>query len=67
MLITRPSQLTGINRTMDLNVTEDQINKWKEGACIQDAMPQLTNDEREFIMTGITQEEWDKAFGDNDE
>ena len=27
---------------------------------IQDVFPELTNDEREFIMTGITPEEWEK-------
>jgi len=27
-------------------------------------MPDLTPDEREFIMTGSTSEEWDAAFGE---
>ena len=30
---------------------------------IQEAMPHLTPDEREFIMTGITAEEWAKEYG----
>ena len=31
-------------------------------------MPHLSADEREFIMTGITPNEWEDAFGfDNDE
>jgi hypothetical protein len=30
-------------------------------------MPNLTADEREFIMTGITPDEWDAAFEDLDE
>ena len=32
--------------------------------AIQDAMPNLTPDEREFIKTGITPKEWDEMFGD---
>jgi hypothetical protein len=34
---------------------------------IDQAIPHLTADEREFIMTGITPEEWAKAFPDEDE
>jgi hypothetical protein len=29
---------------------------------IQDAMPRLNENEREFIMTGITAEEWEKHY-----
>jgi hypothetical protein len=31
---------------------------------IQEAMPNLSADDREFIMTGITPEEWNSAFPD---
>lgn len=34
---------------------------------IQDAFPYLTEDEREFILTGIIAEEWDEMFGDEEE
>jgi hypothetical protein len=34
---------------------------------IQDAFPTLTADEREFILTGITSEEWDEIFPEEDE
>ena len=59
MLIIRRSGLTGNISTMDIDVTQEQINEWEGGSLIQDAMPDLTPDEREFIMTGITQEEWE--------
>jgi hypothetical protein len=36
------------------------------GALIQDAFPYLNNVEREFIMTGITQAEWDELFGETE-
>jgi hypothetical protein len=29
---------------------------------VQNAMPNLSADEREFIMTGITPTEWDEMF-----
>ena len=67
MKITRVSMLTGIERTLDLNATEAQLTRWKRGTHIQDAMPQLTSGEREFIMTGITDEEWDANFAENED
>ena len=66
MQITRKSQVSGITRTLDLPVTEEQFKAWKEGELIQRAFPNLTNDQREFIMTGITQEEWDATMKDED-
>lgn len=69
MLITRTSMLSGIKRTLEINVTEEQLAKWQAGELIQDAMPHLTAGEREFIKTGVTDEEWDAGFaeGDKDE
>lgn len=64
MEITRHSTLTGKVNTMDLNVTEDQIIKFNYGMLVQEAFPQLTPGEREFILNGITPEEWTMMFGD---
>lgn len=60
MLITRKSELTGIVRTLDIPVTEGELKFWeKTNQRIQDVMPHLTDDEREFILSGITEDEWD--------
>jgi len=67
MLITRQSQWSGITRTLDIPVTHDQMYEWQQrGALIQNAMPNLTADQREFLMTGITKEEWDEMWGKDD-
>lgn len=63
MTITRKSPLTGITRSKEINVTEEQILAWEMGQLIQNAMPQLSADDREFVKTGITGEEWDQLFG----
>ena len=63
MKITRTSAFTGVTRTLDMPVTHDQITRWMSGELIQDAMPDLTHAQREFIKTGITAEEWDSTFG----
>ena len=62
MYITKRSMLTGHEHTMDLNITMQQIKDWEEGTLIQNAMPNLTSDQREFIMTGITKDEWDNLM-----
>jgi hypothetical protein len=59
---------TGEVRTLDLPVTEEQIAAYAAGELIQNAFPHLSAGEREFIKTGITDEEWDELFGgDEDE
>lgn len=63
MLITRTSMLTGVTRTMSLDVTEEQFYAYQNGALIQNAFPHLSADDREFILSGITPDEWDTMVG----
>ena len=49
---------SGITRTLDLPVTEPQVDSYLKGELIQRAFPNLTAGQREFIMTGVTDEEW---------
>ena len=67
MLVKRKSILTGIERTRDLDITEAQFEAWQNGALIQDAMPQLSVSDREFLINGITDAEWCQTFGEEDE
>ena len=66
MKITRTSMFTGIERTLDLDFTAEQLAEWKNGALIQNAMPNLSAADREFVMTGVTAEEWHDEFGDEE-
>ena len=70
MLVTRRSSYSNITRMWDMDVTQEQLDAYFDGkGLIHEIFPQLTADEREFIMTGITPEEWDELFLDdgNDE
>jgi hypothetical protein len=59
--ITRKSMLSGTVRTREIDVSPEVLEKWERGeGLIQTLMPNLTPDDREFIMTGVTKEEWDK-------
>jgi hypothetical protein len=62
MNITRTSIATGTTRTLDLPVTEAQLDAWASGELIQDAFPDLSPDDREFLKTGITAEEWEQMY-----
>lgn len=67
MQIKRTSPLTGKENVMEIAVTEEQLAAWRSGALIQDAMPQLSADEREFIISGLTRADWDSLWGEEDE
>lgn len=56
------SLTTGQDVTQEIDVTQEQIDRWESGELIQRVMPNLTPSEREFIMNGITDEEWDEMF-----
>ena len=66
MLIRRQSILSGDVHTWDLPVTEDQIRRWESGELVQDVFPDLTADQREFILSGITPAEWAKMADDEE-
>lgn len=67
MKIERTSILTGITRTQELPITDKDLAELEKGKLIQDAMPNLTPDQREFFLTGVTPEEWDEAFGGDED
>ena len=58
--------VSGVTRTIELDVTQDQLDKYEAGALLQNAFPNLSPDQREFLKTGITDEEWQVLFR-NDE
>ena len=66
MLISNTSILTGKTHTRELPVTSAELDIWMSGELIQNVFPHLSADDREFLMTGITPEEWDTLHGDKD-
>ena len=66
MQITRTSPVSGITRSLEIPCTEEQMAAYKNGDLIQISFPNLTADQREFILTGITKEEWDEFFKETD-
>ena len=64
MIVTRKNIFTNQERSLDLDVTQEQLNRWNNGELIQKVFPHLSIDEREFLMTGIIGEEWNELMED---
>lgn len=63
MIVTKVSPRTGESNSMDLPVTQEQLDLYAKGhALVQQVFPDLTPDQREFIMTGYTPEDWAAMF-----
>lgn len=67
MKITRKSMISGKEHTKDLDITPEQVEAYFAGTLLQDAFPNLSKEDREFFKTGITAEEWDATFKDDDD
>lgn len=67
MLITKVSMFSGVAHTLDIPVTQEQLDDWRGGTLIQNAMPNLSPDDREFLMTGMTPDEWEDLFQGEDD
>lgn len=63
MMIKRKSVLTGIWRSRDIPVNPEDFAMYeKDLMSLSEALPYLTSEDREFILSGITHEEWNEAF-----
>lgn len=67
MMITRTSPVTGEVRTLEIMCSEADYKAWENGALIQDVMSYLSPADREYIISGATQSDWDMLFKDTEE
>lgn len=67
MLIKMKSIYSGTERERDLPITEEQYMSWRNGKLIQHAMPNLSESDVEFLLTGMTEEEWEEMCKDQSE
>jgi hypothetical protein len=59
MIITRTHPFTGEEVTRDLPISDEQYRSWERGTLMQHAMPGLSAADREWIMTGLTDQDFD--------
>ena len=68
MQVTRVSQISGEAHTVEIpRLHKEELAVWEAMPAvrrpyIQEFFSYLTASEREFLMTGITQEEWDEMM-----
>lgn len=67
MMITRTSPVTGEVRTLEIMCSEADYKAWENGALIQNVMGYLSPADREYIISGATQSDWDMLFKDTEE
>jgi hypothetical protein len=68
VIFVRRSILTGQERVRDLPVTLPQLHAWEaRGDLIQDAMPHLSPDDREWLINGTTPAEREAYLGVEEE
>jgi hypothetical protein len=65
MIVQRRSIISGKVNTMNIDCTEEQLIRHKMGELVQDVFPNLSVEEREFLISGVTPEEWDNTFEDS--
>lgn len=70
MKITCLSSFSGEFNTLEVDITLDQYVDWQNArdngsyAFVQDHFPHLSEDIREFLISGVTPDEWDHLFGE---
>lgn len=63
MKITKFSFISQQYNTMDLPVTEDELRRHSMGEHAQNVWPNMPPEQREFLISGITPQEWEETFG----
>ena len=66
--VTRQSAITRKINTMELPITQEHLDIYETvgDILIQDAFPNLNEEQREFILSGITPQEWNDTFGEEE-
>ena len=66
--VRKRSVLSGHLNEMDLYLDPNALERWLasspgERPFLKDEFPHLSDDEREFLLSGSTPDEWDRYFG----
>lgn len=63
ILCKKTSPVTGLTNIMSIDATPEQFALWMDSdTLIQDAMPDASVDQREFLISGCTPSCWNSMF-----
>lgn len=54
-------------KSVTVKVPAPGLYAYRQGAHIQDAFPEMSAGDREFLMSGISDEGWDQTFKEEEE
>ena len=61
----KQSVITGNHNSMVLPTRQGELEYWEESmTLVQDAFPHFTPEQREFLISGSTPEEWNELFSE---
>ena len=61
----KQSIITGNHNSMVLPTRQGELEYWEESmTLVQDAFPHFTPEQREFLISGSTPEEWNELFSE---
>jgi len=64
--VTRENPFTGQLRSIELPIVQGELDRIEAGELVQEVAPHLTANQREFIISGITGEEFDALFEEDE-
>lgn len=56
-----------MKKSYSVVVPAKELYAYRQGELIQNAMPSVSSDDREFLQSGMSPEGWGKAFSEDDE
>ena len=63
----KQSCITGKHHSMVLPTRQCELEHWEENmTLVQDAFPHFTPDQREFLISGSTPDEWNELFSEEE-
>jgi hypothetical protein len=66
--ITMTSTLTQREHTREIEITPAQFRAWQRHVdLLQNVMGELPAEDREFLLTGVTPEEWGEFIGEGED
>jgi hypothetical protein len=64
--IERTSPVTGKKNVRTIEVTNSDLIRYSKGEAIQNCFPYLSASDREFLISGCTEEDWKELFGEEE-
>ena len=66
-MVTKQKKCSVTGKQYRVSVSIVEFENWQRGDLIQSVWPDMEADDREFLISGFTPEEWEQLIGSDDE